>query len=606
VAVAAQRDWDLAWYENTNGAGAFGTKRLIANVAHGPYSVGIADLNGDGHLDVLSALGSIDTVAWFENLGGSGAFGAQQTITTQAEWAIKVLAVDMDGDGDLDTLSASDDDDRIAWYENIDGQGSYGPQHSVTDQAEGATRVAVADIDGDGDLDTLSASAEDDKIAWYENLSDTGAYGSQRVISDQVEGASAVFGADIDGDGDTDVVAAAEVDFEVVWFDNLDGAGTFGPARLIGTPHAPVSALGTDVDGDGDIDVVVAYYWTSMPVFQGLVWYENLDGNGTFSASHWIASAGLARSIHDADLDGDGDVDILMAATEDGQIDWCRNQDGLGNFGLRQTISTGGYPRSVTAGDVDGDGDQDVIAGYQADSQLSVFENLDGNGDFGDERVIATMVSCPHALAAADLDDDGDVDVVSAAYYDDRVFWLENVDGEGSFAPEDVITTLAKRPRSICTGDADGDGRLDVLVASEHDDRVSWYENLTDRARAVFRNAGTNPASYTTTLPVLGSTLTGTVDLAGTTGHDLAWLVGFATPLSLTLGGGQVLLLDFLDPRGELLGLPVAAGPVAVFDVLVPNLPIIVGWRLHAQALHFGSTLLPIALSNAYELTIGY
>ena len=79
-----------------------------------------------------------------------------------------VYAADLDGDGDLDVLSASSSDDRIAWYEN-DGAGSFGGMQTITTSANGANSVHAADLDGDGDFGVLSASWNDDRIAWYEN-----------------------------------------------------------------------------------------------------------------------------------------------------------------------------------------------------------------------------------------------------------------------------------------------------------------------------------------------------------------------------------------------------------------------------------------------------
>ena len=86
----------------------------------------------------------------------------------------------MDGDGDLDVLSASYADDKIAWYENTDGDGSFGSEQVISTAANGATSVFAADVDGDGDLDVLSASYRDDKIAWYENTDGRGALGPSR------------------------------------------------------------------------------------------------------------------------------------------------------------------------------------------------------------------------------------------------------------------------------------------------------------------------------------------------------------------------------------------------------------------------------------------
>ncbi len=96
-------------------------------------------------------------------------FGPQQIITTNANGAYAVYAIDLDGDGDMDVLSASWSN-NLAWYENTDGQGSFGPQQIISTNVITTTSIYATDIDGDGDIDVLSSSFADDKIAWYENL----------------------------------------------------------------------------------------------------------------------------------------------------------------------------------------------------------------------------------------------------------------------------------------------------------------------------------------------------------------------------------------------------------------------------------------------------
>ena len=150
-----------------------------------------------------------------------------------------------------------------------------------------------------------------------------------------------------------------------------------------------------------------------------------------------------------------------------------------------------------------------------------------------------------------------------------------------------------------------------ALVGARWDDDLGAFSGSAyifagaAQASAAFRNAGSNPASHASvTTPVLGTTYAATVDLAGTTGHGFAWLVGFATPVTFPLAGGQTLLVNAADPAGELLLLPPVAGPLATYHLPVPADPGLAGFELCTQALHFGG-MPPFALSNAQDLFLG-
>ncbi|MCB0266478.1 MAG: T9SS type A sorting domain-containing protein, partial [Calditrichaeota bacterium] len=91
-------------------------------------------------------------------------------------------AIDLDGDGDIDVIASSRDDDKVAWYEN-DGDENF-TTHIITTNADYALAIFVADVDGDGDTDVLSASANDNKVAWYENDLITGIDIGENLIQD--------------------------------------------------------------------------------------------------------------------------------------------------------------------------------------------------------------------------------------------------------------------------------------------------------------------------------------------------------------------------------------------------------------------------------------
>ena len=220
----------------------------ISTTADGAGSVFAADLDSDGDLDVLSASVADDKIAWYENAdadsdGEPDASWTARPITTSADGAISVFAADVDGDGDPDVLSASELDDKVAWYENADTNSDGVPDASwtartITTGADRARSVYAADVDGDGDLDALSASFDDDTIAWYENadLDSDGvpdASWTARPITTSADGAISVFAGDVDSDGDLDVLSASYYGNEIAWYENADakqrrGAGVDG------------------------------------------------------------------------------------------------------------------------------------------------------------------------------------------------------------------------------------------------------------------------------------------------------------------------------------------------------------------------------------------
>ena len=364
-------------------------------------------------------------------------FKPEQHVIVQSEThePTSVYAADLDGDGDLDVLSASCVwsssvgyfDSKIAWYAN-DGSGGFGPKQVIA--GGGAYCVYAADLDGDGDLDVLSAFFSDEKIAWYAN-DGTGQFGGQQVITTEADWANCLYAADLDGDGDLDVLSASVfhnpethdyTESRIAWYVN-DGSGHFGPQQIITTAaNGACCAYAADLDVDGDLDVLSASSGDDKTA-----WYEN-DGSGHFGPQQVIATQVNAKSVYAADLDGDGDVDVLATSSSpsgwDGKITWYAN-DGLGRFGAQQVITTGTYCAGcVYAADLDGDGDLDVLSAssaYYGSGKIARYAN-EGSGHFGPEQAISTAAGEAWSVYAADLDGDGDLDVLCAfSYGDDKI-----------------------------------------------------------------------------------------------------------------------------------------------------------------------------------------
>lgn len=193
-------------------------------------SVFAADMDNDGDVDILAISAPNKTVVWYENLDGKGNFSPQKVISNQVDGAFSVIAADIDGDGDMDVVLASDFL-GLMWFENLDGMGQFSSKKIIDGQIGNSRSVVAVDIDGDGDLDILGNGTGSNKIYWIENLDVLGNFGPRQIIDSVGLYAKVVFAADIDGDGDMDVVFASNGDNEVAWYENLDGIGNFGPKR---------------------------------------------------------------------------------------------------------------------------------------------------------------------------------------------------------------------------------------------------------------------------------------------------------------------------------------------------------------------------------------
>lgn len=352
----------------------FGGQQIISTNADLPRSVYAADLDGDGNMDVISASEADDKVAWYKNTNGLGDFGSQIVITENLDAAIDVYAADLDGDGDMDVLSAAKQDDRIVWFENTDGLGSFSSQNIITTLTNGAISVFATDLDGDGDMDVLSASYNDNKIAWYENTDGLGNFGPQQIITNQAMSTRDVYAADLDGDDDMDVLAVSTASDEMLWFENLDGLGSFGAAKVItAIADGVLSVYAADIDGDGDLDVLSASLSDDK-----IAWYENTDGLGGFGIEKIITtSIGEQNMVYAVDLDNDGDVDVLSSSPGNNVIAWYQNNNGLGDFNAPQIITDNiDGPRSVLASDIDNDGDMDVLSASSSDDKIAWYENF--------------------------------------------------------------------------------------------------------------------------------------------------------------------------------------------------------------------------------------
>jgi hypothetical protein len=360
-----------------------------------------------------------------------GQFGPQRIISTETLKPYKTIPVDIDGDGKIDIAAMGAENYDLVWYRNEDGFGNFGPKRVINQNPIYYISAHFADLDNDGDVDLVYQSNNPSYLGWMENLDGLGNFGPENTI-EPLDGVYSFIPVDVDNDGDLDLLCTASDTFtgEITWFENLDGQGSFGPENLLIQNDSEYSKiLAADLDNDGLLDVLATDYVLN----QGKIfWHKNM-GNGTIGPMqiiyqfNWVSGGTNIVYFEYADINTDGKKDIVFTWVDDNAnsgTDWLENLDNSGNFGPLQFLSNdwGQYKFH----DFDNDGDNDMLLWFYQVDRISWRKNEDGLGSFGPLQTVTTEVEFPRDAAATDLNSDGWLDVVSASVADNKLAWYEN------------------------------------------------------------------------------------------------------------------------------------------------------------------------------------
>ena len=416
-------DWDEA--------AAKWTAHLIDDNGMATEDLKIADLNGDGKPEIIAAGRTTKNVKIYWNRSTSPATAAldagwKKHVIWKGESCATAVAADANGDRRMDVLFSAGGKDWLA----LAPDWKLVELYSGKDRTRGCIHSEAMDVDGDGDPDFIGGAR---MVYWLENPGGAKAAEGKwpfHVAEDQVTGVHCVLRGDVDGNGTADLITnefnpSGPLANSLIWLETPQAAGKPWTRHVIAAGDAGggnhYMGLG-DLDGDGDQDLACG---AKGKPFQGGNWFGWWENNGSHPwKKHLLAEGRIgATCILPADLDKDGDLDLMASCGHGTGVLWFENRGG------------GLFP----------------------------------------PHEIDPLLSGPHCLTVADFDRDGDLDAATVGKDDFRAVWYEN-DGKGSFKIHDIDDQQAAYDlRSI---DMDGDRDLDLLVAGQLSRNVVWYENL--------------------------------------------------------------------------------------------------------------------------------
>jgi hypothetical protein len=361
---------------------------------------------------------------------------------------------------------------------------AYSPphEHIIHDTYVRANHVYPVDIDGDGDMDVLGAAGRyappyffSGRIDWWKNNDGSGTNWTRYTVDDNFDSAPSVCGVDLDGDGDMDVIGAARGSInDIAWWENIDGSGNSWTEHTVpGSIQECSSVCAADIDGDGNIDIL-----STDASYNDVIWFRNVDGSGTNWTEHVVDGAfNNATDVYAADVNGDGDMDVMAAGYNGDDIYWWENADGSGTNWIEHTVDNSfNGARSVYAADLDTDGDMDIIGAASLAWAITWWENLDGSGSNWMEHPVADNFNWAFSVYAVDVEDDGDADILGASFFGDDITWWENAGGNGSTWIERTIDGNFDGARDVSAADFDGDGDFDILGAAQEAGDINWWD----------------------------------------------------------------------------------------------------------------------------------
>jgi hypothetical protein len=490
------------------GDGTFGAPTYFS-VGNNPNAIVSADFNQDTRADIAVLNASDNNVSFLIN-NGLGGFLAQFTFPVGSSPS-DLKVGDFNNDNFPDVVAVNNIDDNISVLMNDNFGGFFGPTNFPV--GSGPLYVEVADLDGDLNDDLLVSNTGSSTISTLLGLGN----GSFFSLSDTptLMGPGYVKAADINGDSLVDVMVSTNADSKVQVFVG-QGNGTIGLETS--TESSPSVIRLADLNNDSIEDMVVLQKGTNN------ISIRTGNGLGIFNLVSTIGTAGGPADVAIADLNGDGEKDLAVVHQD---ISSLRIYTGVGDgtFTGPSFYPTGLQPVAILARDLDADGDPDLAVIESAANMVSVYQNL-GSGVF-DNRLSFATGSQPVALEIADVNGDQELDLITANSVPGSVSIILS-GGNFTFQPQIEIATN-NGSSSLVAGFFNADAFVDIAVANETAGSISI---LLGQGNGGF----TGPNDFFSAVPARGLVA---LDYDGNNRTDLMVTHGASQKATVLYGSGN-------------------------------------------------------------------
>ncbi len=337
---------EIAWWRNNGGSPLQWTKQTIDESFLGAIYAFAEDIDGDSLIDVVGAGWDGNEVAWWKNDGGRPIHWTQQVLDSTFLQAHEVYACDLDNDNDVDILAASAQGHSISWWRNDSGNPINWTKQSISNISYGARSVSVDDINNDGIKDVIGASLQSNDIVWWQNDGNIPINWQRNPVTSTFIASHKVCTYDFDGDLNIDILGTAYTNNQIAWWLNSgDSLLTWTKMVVDGNFPGAVIAYPADLDMDGDIDVVGTAQGSNQ-----IAWWRNDSGATiTWTKIPINLNFGGVWPLYLEDLDGDFDIDIVAGGNYVNEIRWWENS--LYNMEFDAWPSSGHLPLSVQFSD---------------------------------------------------------------------------------------------------------------------------------------------------------------------------------------------------------------------------------------------------------------